>query len=337
MNITFRQRIAANILYKFCPQINIKAVGEELYDLVCDVADVKFAIKVNGSTVLQSKEFNQYIETLKNTQFWDRYFQIPIAIMAVNESTEEARISIVLGWQCMKPIINRRLLLQRMSDKTWAAFIEAIKVMSQNIRALSFNMMFVVKKISIYEQDYKGRCQNAQIIYLRRFTDDYKIIDTKVNNENEKTNRMMYGIPQEEYPKDDIDKDIFSKVKEKFSSAKVESSLLLFSSELKELLEEIGHIQYIKTLSLAIEPDIDEMRVYEEGTKFTSLRLDFKIYVPSPYDEYFFNDEFFTIVVPKKEWKEKYKYYRLRKDSIVLDIKNSKDIGSINQILSGFW
>lgn len=87
-----RVRIAANILYRISIGCQILKVDSEIYDLVIVILneELRFAIKVGSSTMSSNNAFSEYIQKLEDTDFEQVKERIPIALMCVNESTEDA-------------------------------------------------------------------------------------------------------------------------------------------------------------------------------------------------------------------------------------------------------
>ena len=51
----------------------------------------------------------------------------------------------------------------------------------------------------------------------------------EVVDEREKYNRLLTGVPEDEYPNDFLDNSIFSMVQQQFPDAQMKSSMMLFS------------------------------------------------------------------------------------------------------------
>lgn len=87
-----RVRIAANILYRISIGCQILKVDSEIYDLVIVIPneELRFAIKVGSSTMSSNNAFSEYIQKLEDTDFEQVKERIPIALMCVNESPEDA-------------------------------------------------------------------------------------------------------------------------------------------------------------------------------------------------------------------------------------------------------
>ena len=57
----------------------------------------------------------------------------------------------------------------------------------------------------------------------------------EVVDEREKFSRILKGVPEDEYPNDFLDDLILSMIRQQFPRASMESKLMLFSSELRDI------------------------------------------------------------------------------------------------------
>lgn len=120
---------------------------------------------------------------------------------------------------------------------------------------------------------------------------------------------------ENEYPSDMLDKDLLEEVRKKYPSANTRSGLLLFSSELRDLKQEIELFDSSKTVSFMIEPDLQAV-VKLVGGYVVCPKFDFKLYVPSPFDRKYFRDIHLSKIVPQDSWKDIFEYYSQIKNTI---------------------
>ena len=161
------------------------------------------------------------------------------------------------------------------------------------IRILSEKTISIIKRIKINEVDNQGRYHTAEIIYLRTFSNEYKMQQKEVVDEKEDFKRMIYGIPENEYPSDMLDKDLLEVVQQKYPTAKVKSSLMLFNSELRDFEQEIRNYHYYNTITLILEPDFQEIMKLVDY--LDCLKFQFNLYVSSLEEKKFFGNMYFSL------------------------------------------
>ncbi len=313
-----RIRIAANILYRINRKFTIEYKKLDIYDFIVSSAEdnFRFAVKVGSSTYLDSAAFTEYINILNSNTFMEESEQIPIVLMCVNESTEEARMGIILGWKYFKPVIYKEVSLQVVNAQNWLTFEDHIKAMDSIIRILSEKTISIIKRIKINEVDNQGRYHTAEIIYLRTFSNEYKMQQKEVVDEKEDFKRMIYGIPENEYPSDMLDKDLLEVVQQKYPTAKVKSSLMLFNSELRDFEQEIRNYHYYNTITLILEPDFQEIMKLVDY--LDCLKFQFNLYVSSLEEKEFFGNMYFSKIIPKNELKKTFEYYSQIRNSVII-------------------
>lgn len=313
-----RIRIAANILYRINREFTIEYKDLDIYDFIVSSVkdDFRFAVKVGSSTYLESAIFAEYINILNSKTFEEEAEHIPIILMCVNESTEETRMGIVLGWKYYNPILYKHVSLQIVNARNWLAFEERIKTMDSIIRILSEKTIGVIKCITINDIDNLGRYHTAKIIYRRIFSNEYKMRKKEVVNEKEDFRRNIYGIPENEYPSDTLDKDLLEMVQQKYPTAKVRSSLMIFNTELRELEQEIKNFHSHNTATFIFEPNIQEIVNFVDY--FDCLKFQFNLYVPSLIEKEYFGDMYFSRTIPLNELKETFEYYLQIRHSVIV-------------------
>ncbi len=315
-----RIRIAANVLFRLAKSIRIRRVQSDIYDLFCEIEDLCFGVKVGSSVFSNSSAYAEYINMLETRTFKEEHERIPIVLLAVNESTEEAQMGFVVGWRFDRININRKLSLRSINRDSWPILFDNIKGLDRVIRVLSQETISVVKRIVINEA-HNGRIHNAEIVYLRKFTNMYKMQQKVINDEQERIKRMMFGIPEEEYPSDRIDDDLYRLVKEKYPSAHVKSSLLLFSTELENLKQEIRQYNIQKNIVLRTEPDLIDAFIEPFQDSFSSLQIHFRLYTSMPFNDNFFVEETLLNPIPNGGWGAVYEYYLTRKSTVVTNLE----------------
>lgn len=313
-----RIRIAANILYRINREFTIEYKKLDIYDFIMSSAkyDFRFAVKVGSSTYLDSAAFAEYINIFNSNTFMEESEHIPIVLMCVNESTEEARMGIVLGWKYFNPVIYKQVFLQVVNAQNWLTFEDHIKAMDSVIRILSEKTISIIKRIIINEVDNHGRYHTAEIIYLRTFSNEYKMRQKEVVDEKEDFKRIIYGIPENEYPSDTLDKDLLEVVRQKYPTAKVKSSLMLFNSELRDFEQEIKNFHFHNTVTFILEPDFQE--IIKLVDYLDCLKFQFNLYVSSLMEKEYFDDMYFSKIIPLNELKKTFEYYSQIRNSVII-------------------
>lgn len=161
--------------------------------------------------------------------------------------------------------------------------MDDIKSMDETIRILSAHGMKAIKTINICKQEHREMTHHAQIVYMRDFTEEYKMKPKEVVNEHEKFNRLLTGIPEDEYPNDFLDNSILSMVQQQFPDARMRSNMMLFSSDLRD----IQHLSQSTRLyvEMFVEPNLTDIQGFAlqlfNGIELIHFKLD--VFVDAPY------------------------------------------------------
>ncbi len=98
----------------------------------------------------------------------------------------------------------------------------------------------IIKFIRISKNNIDGRNINADIVYVRSLSGEYKMKETpKSHTAKEEFDRLLYGIPQDSFPSDKFDMMIMDMVKQKYPDAKTFNKLMILNVEKEDM-------QYIK-------------------------------------------------------------------------------------------
>lgn len=203
-------QIAAMILYRNVPNITLVQSNDNAYDILCSstIDELRFGINVVSSSFSTSNTYEHYLNYLDSIDYSDKNYRIPILLMAVNESTETAMIGIQVGWRFGRPIVFKKPTMRSVTQENADKIINSVKMMDNTIRMLSEHGMKIVKTIAVESIQHNGRAHHAKIVYLRDFTEQYKMKQKIVVDEREKFNRLFNGIPEDEYPNDFLDDSI---------------------------------------------------------------------------------------------------------------------------------
>lgn len=226
-------QIAALAILRYWKDCEIELIQSSYYEFIVTFkeSNMVVGIKVMNTGFLRTKHYQYYINTFSKYDVISQVNKMPILLLSVNEEEEHVQIGIILGWQYGIPKLyfkpHMRELTQTNSDK----ILDEIKLMDDTIRLLSIHGMRVIKTIEITHANYNI----GKVVYLRNFTDEYKMKTKKVISEKERFNRNLIGVPESEYPEDFLDKIIFQMIQRQFPNSIKSSQLLLFSTDLRKL------------------------------------------------------------------------------------------------------
>lgn len=159
------------------------------------------------------------------------------------------------------------------------------------IKLLPLEDWNIVKTIEIEKKLFNGDIKFAEIVYLRKFTATYKMAFKEPPSEDDRFLRYLYGIPQDEYPNDILDKCILTAVRDQYPNAEIKNSLMIFSTDLDELQryrEKTGNISIV-----IIEPEPDFM-LYHDGLPIINIPL--QIYEEKSQTGLSFDNDSFTLI-----------------------------------------
>lgn len=304
MNEMIRLRIAASKFYKNFDNITIKDVSSGFpCDLIVESknSSLKFGIEVTGSAPLRTKAFEHYINDLSRINFSD--IQIPIIIAAVNEETEEVRVAPLLSVRLSTIRLYRNPSFQLLTEKTRDIIWDNISAMDKVIRMLNNSNLGVVKAINISIKREDQFTLKAITYYLRTFSDNYKMQSKEIVDEKTRFERILNGIPQNEYPEDILDCIIQRGLAQAYPTADIEcnSSLLLFNTELDNLKRTIQTYGTKHDFIIQVEPNIDQL-VANGVQMFTSYPIKIHIYPENRYTHNQWYDVSQIVTLEEDEW-----------------------------------
>lgn len=160
----------------------------------------------------------------------DAQLSIPIIACFVDTKTFDVSLQIVLNrrYEHVQIIPYNIEKACSMTEKSMALILHNIDT---TIRCLPKPMWSVCKSLILNDEKFP----NASIIYLRSLRENYKMKQSLQTEDLERFNRLLQGIPEEEYPSDEVDNLLFSLSRDHFKNVKVRSSLVLFNTDLKNL------------------------------------------------------------------------------------------------------
>lgn len=306
-NVWRIKQIAATILYRCFGNISIYTSHTGLVDMLVSYNDgtsLKFGVIVKKSVEVTNDEKEKLVQSIRNKVYQDERFHVPIIAMYVDEPAETAKVAFLVGWQFGEPRIYRNFDLRVLTPKTANLCLQIIKSMDEVIRLLSIDDLNVIKRIC-FSKKIGGARKKGEILYLRKMTTSYRMNPKTIVDEKERFERLVKGSPENEYPKDALDDLVFQAVKEKYRDASVHSSLLLYSTELKDIqLYKEMHCYHTSLVIMPRYSDISsEISSMLDGLDLFSTALD--IYVEKGINENAFDDASFTKEEPLEGWIKK--------------------------------
>lgn len=268
------ESIAITILYRYYKNCKIDFSAQDYCNLIVSdsESDFRFAVNVKRTTYTESESYSLEIDDILSYQNIREKYSTPYVIMCINEAKETAKIGIIIDWNDNIPIINQKVSLTEITEKSWGKIYNQILSLDKTIRALPNASWKVIKRIPVQNNNESI----GEIMYLRDFTPNYKMSSPTVRSEKGKWDTFLKGIPQNEYPNDELDDLILKKIQEIYPQTTVcLSALLLFNVELRDL-KRIYENHYLHTFNLLIEPNWDELF----GSSTSSQNLNKQIRIP---------------------------------------------------------
>lgn len=297
-------RIVANLLYKKINGIIVTFSNTPLYDLVVEEkqSGLLFGVKVGAMDYLASNDYQSYLKLLEESKYELKDERIPIILMCADKDTEIIRFGYQLTWERYRATVQTKVTLREITPENWEIMIINLKEMDRVIRILENDKISVIKRIAVEKKMSRGGIAHADIIYLRRFTEQYKMQKKEVQTEQEKFHRMLTGIPEEEYPNDILDDIIMKGVESVFPNPRKKSHILLLNTEFQDLRRELERSK--KEINIRIEPEFSDLLNYQGFVdSFRILEIPLTLYHdPIKIFDDSFNDEYPSVVAPVAEW-----------------------------------
>ena len=118
-------QIASVALAKVVPFIRLEQSNSSMFDILAIIPTelFQFGIKVVSSSFLKTASYDKYLKHLNTVDYSKMGNQLPILILAVNESSESVKIGIQVGFEDCKPVIFKK---PKMTSLTYDTANEAI-------------------------------------------------------------------------------------------------------------------------------------------------------------------------------------------------------------------
>ena len=183
-------------------------------------------IKSTKPTIIELKKiYDEVILAIKNKQI-----DIKPVVVFIQED-DNLQFGIIIYWDDKKPYLNKDVLWRTWNEKNAEWFNIQIHARRMQIDFLPNEYLRVLKIIELNDD----KIIDGRYVYLRNFTDNYKMKTPPVQTDEERFHRLLNGTPEEEYPADELDDIIYNRVKEVYPLATKKSGLLLFHTDLVEL------------------------------------------------------------------------------------------------------
>lgn len=301
-------RIVANLLFKKIGGIGITMANSPLYDMIVEEKGIGlfFGVKVGDMNYQNSQQYASYLAVLNQSNYFDEDERLPIILMCVDKESEAIKFGFQLTWQRYMATVQNKVKLVDITPNNWTNLIENLKEMDRVIRALNSDKVSIVKRITIKRKMLSDRVDTADIIYLRKFTENYKLKQKEVTTTQDSFERMVYGIPENEYPNDLLDDVIFKGIEQVFPHPIKKSQSLLFNTELQDLKRELEKTQ--KKFNIMVEPNFNDLNNnYIFNKSFHFLQIPLILYHnPIKIFNDNFTDEYTSVFQPFEEWVKNY-------------------------------
>lgn len=311
-------QITSTILYRCFGDVSIEMLSNtKVIDWLVtynDGTDLKFGVIIKKVAFKKTPDLSELADEVSKIDF--NNFRHPIIAIFVEESTENAKVAFLVGWRFGSPRIYKNFELRNLNPKTGNQCLQIIKSMDEVIRVLSTDDLKVLKRISFSRKLHDNREQKADIMYLRKLSATYRMTQKEVVDEKERFERLLKGTPEEEYPKDELDRMIYEAVKDQFRNAKVHSKLVLFSTDLEDL-QIYKKIHHVKS-SLLVSPALSNVSSVElamlNGLEMFNVNLD--IFVENIFYQNAFDGITFDKEEPLEGWLLKTEEWKKMKETM---------------------
>lgn len=301
-------RIVANLLYKRIAGIAITFSNLPHYDLVVEEkqSGLVFGVKVGTMDYLSTEKYKEYLYLLEQSRYVLKEERLPIILMCADKETEAIRFGYQLTWERYRASIQTKVTLRDIAPETWDEMVTNLKEMDRVIRVLDNEKISIVRRIAVEKKMQWGGIAHAEIIYLRRFTEQYKMQTKEVKTEQEHFHRMITGIPEDEYPNDILDEVILKGINSVFPNPRKKSQILLLNTDLMDLKRNLDCAR--KAFNIRIEPEYSDLINYSGFIRsFRILEIPLTLYhEPIKIFDDTFKEECPAVISPVAEWIQNY-------------------------------
>lgn len=224
-------------LLQFCAHVDI-VDNSPYYDFLATSKQTttRFAFKVYPISQRGSHELNGFVQSICANKDGDSQLRISVLLMFVDEDTGRVYVQKLLTWRyglsSVSDVENEEphILNESNAQILFAELDNVIQVLPQSMWSFK-------KTITINDDSFI----QAEIVYFRKFREDYRMKETPELSEIEKFYRYVNGIPEDEYPKDRLDEMIFEGVCHNYEQSDERTSLFILNTELRDLQLLLNH------------------------------------------------------------------------------------------------
>lgn len=289
------------LIKAFWGRKNVTDMPTDISDFLIKVpnTDLKFALKCFSGKENELQLFQAKLMPILQLR------GAPNLPVVVTQKTDDGVLSlgVAVSWRFGAPTIESDVKFIALNEGNRMRIYDEIKSSDETIRALEMPNCKVVKHI-VLSEEYNGIPYQAEIMYLRDLSITYRMKSRDDLSGIERLNYYLKGIPEEDYPCDQLDKGILKAVREGgYKNSKTVSKLMLFSSELRDLKQVYGN-KIPQRVDFLVLPDYSSFSIME-GRSFKPFALD--MYVEAVND-YTFQQRHFTIDIPINTVDEYYEF-----------------------------
>lgn len=282
------------------PELRIDMMNNELVDLLVElpVDGAKFNIVTWPSRDLSTHDFSDYIATLRSNI---KAIGGSPLIIAWFDEQQGLFLDTLVEWMFGEYRFNSNPQPKLLDFNNKGELFDYIRKQDSVIRVLKDGNRRVIKRIKFSEDRNKIKC-NAEMVYLRDFTSDYKMNPKPVLSNKDRFYRNLNGQPQEEYPHDFLDDSILNAIRTVYPNAELVNSLLVTNIEYRALLR---YKKYQKDYAeFRFLPDISPIptELYPQLGNLEGARFAFDIFMLLRPDTNAFANEGFELRFPLQGW-----------------------------------
>lgn len=240
------EEIVKMLLSRLDNNLEVNILSTDISDLMVTegTSGLRFVVEIKRDDISQESLID-YLDNVAEVISDQGMPKLPLVLILLNEEALQLKAAIVVENHFGMPIVNREIDFVKLTSEQWPLFFDTIKSADSTIRLLTDFNFRILKRISF---PYQGEhCEGTgHLLYLRRFRPDYRLTPREVNSRQEQFELYLNGIPEEDYPSDNIDHMILDAVHNRYQNAQIRSSLLMLNTELRDLRNEIRRNNILK-------------------------------------------------------------------------------------------
>lgn len=229
------EQIFQNIFNQLSPTLTVNSFPTAISDLLVSDSDtdLKFIVSLKKKDTT-GKQLQEYLDKVAEAIYEQGAPNLPVVLCVVDDKKLTASVALVVEWRFGTPIINKHISFIPLTEKQWPVIIDNIKAADSTIRVLDATNCMVVKHV-LFSYGNESKKGTAQLVYLRTLRPGYIMKQHQSDSQKQEFEKYLKGIPEEDYPSDKIDECVLKTVEKVYGEAKINSKLLIFSTELNDL------------------------------------------------------------------------------------------------------